>query len=118
MSAAQSAMKAAKRPEGAKMALLTQSYVHGVSSTPLIGETIGQLLRRITAEGPERPALVACAPARNQRVAYPDGTPHWDYELRDGVPNGGGFVGSGPRKASGWAAPGLMRTTWPLLIAQ
>ena len=41
------------------MALLTQSYVHGVSSTPLIGETIGQLLRRVTAEGPERPALVA-----------------------------------------------------------
>ena len=48
------------------MALLTQSYVHGASSTPLIGETIGQLLRRITAEGPERPALVT----RHQNVRW------------------------------------------------
>ena len=48
------------------MALLTQSYVHGVSSTPLIGETIGQLLRRVTAEGPERPALVT----RHQNVRW------------------------------------------------
>ena len=48
------------------MALLTQSYVHGTSSTPLIGETIGQLLRRITAEGPERPALVT----RHQNVRW------------------------------------------------
>src|SRR5271170_766187 len=40
------------------MASLTQSYVHGACSTPLIGETVGQLLRRVTAEGPERPALV------------------------------------------------------------
>ena len=29
------------------MALLTQSYVHGASSTPLLGETIGALLRRM-----------------------------------------------------------------------
>jgi fatty-acyl-CoA synthase len=48
------------------MALLTQSYVHGVSPTPLIGETIGQLLRRITAEGPDRPALVT----RHQNVRW------------------------------------------------
>src|ERR1700678_1983353 len=48
------------------MALLTQSYVHGVSSTPLIGETIGQLLRRVTAEGPERLALVT----RHQNVRW------------------------------------------------
>src|ERR1700735_1965059 len=48
------------------MAALTQSYVHGASSTPLIGETIGQLLRRITAEGPERPALVT----RHQNVRW------------------------------------------------
>ena len=31
---------------------LTQSYVHGASSTPLIGETVGALLRRVTAEAP------------------------------------------------------------------
>jgi fatty-acyl-CoA synthase len=48
------------------MALLTQSYVHGASSTPLIGETIGQLLRRIAAEGPERPALIT----RHQNVRW------------------------------------------------
>src|SRR5271167_1071292 len=48
------------------MALLTQSYVHGVSSTPLIGETIGQLLRRVTAEGPERLAQVT----RHQGVRW------------------------------------------------
>ena len=52
------------------MAQLTQSYVHGVSSTPLIGETIGQLLRRVTAEGPERPALVTCH--QNVRLSYAD----------------------------------------------
>ncbi len=48
------------------MALLTQSYVHGASATPLLGETIGALLRRVTAEGPERPALVA----RHQAVRW------------------------------------------------
>ncbi len=48
------------------MALLTQSYVHGVSSTPLIGETIGQLLRRVTAEGPERLAQIT----RHQSVRW------------------------------------------------
>jgi fatty-acyl-CoA synthase len=45
---------------------LAQSYVHGASSTPLIGETVGQLLRRVTAEGPERPALVT----RHQSVRW------------------------------------------------
>jgi fatty-acyl-CoA synthase len=48
------------------MTPLTQSYVHGASSTPLIGETIGALLRRVTAEGPERPALVT----RHQTVRW------------------------------------------------
>src|SRR5271166_2357791 len=40
------------------MAPLTQSYVHGASPTPLSGETIGRLLRRVVLEGPDRPALV------------------------------------------------------------
>jgi fatty-acyl-CoA synthase len=52
------------------MAPLTQSYVHGVSSTPLIGETIGQLLRRVAAKGPERPALVTGH--QNVRLSYAD----------------------------------------------
>ncbi len=34
------------------------SYVHGVSSQPLLGDTIGALLDRIAATYPERPALV------------------------------------------------------------
>jgi fatty-acyl-CoA synthase len=48
------------------MAALTQSYVHGASATPLLGETIGALLRRITQEGPQRPALTA----RHQNVRW------------------------------------------------
>jgi len=48
------------------MPLLTQSYLHGASATPLLGETIGALLRRMTAEGPDRPALVA----RHQAVRW------------------------------------------------
>ncbi|MET0934866.1 MAG: AMP-binding protein [Luteibacter sp.] len=34
------------------------SYVNGASATPLLGETVGALLDRITARWPERPALV------------------------------------------------------------
>ncbi|HXZ15089.1 MAG TPA: AMP-binding protein, partial [Roseiarcus sp.] len=52
------------------MSLLTQSYVHGASSTPLLGETIGALLRRTVADGPDRPALVARH--QNVRWSYPD----------------------------------------------
>jgi hypothetical protein len=38
-------------------------------------------------------ALAACAPAIEvQRVAYQSGAPHWEYELRDGVPDGHGRV--------------------------
>jgi len=48
------------------MVPLTQSYVHGASSTPLIGETIGALLRRTVEEGPKRLALVA----RHQGVRW------------------------------------------------
>jgi len=48
------------------MAALTQSYVHGASVAPLIGETIGALLERVTAEGPDRPALVT----RHQGVRW------------------------------------------------
>src|SRR5260370_1433229 len=40
------------------MTPLMQSYVHGASSTPLLGETIGALLRRMVDEGPQRTALI------------------------------------------------------------
>ena len=45
---------------------LTQSYVHGASSTPLLGETIGALLRRVAEENAERLALVV----RHQNVRW------------------------------------------------
>jgi len=48
------------------MAGLTQSYVHGASSTPLLGEAIGALLRRVARDAGERPALVA----RHQNVRW------------------------------------------------
>ena len=52
------------------MAALTQSYVHGASSTPLLGETIGALLRRTAEEGPQRLALIARR--QNVRWTYAD----------------------------------------------
>ena len=48
------------------MAELTQSYVHGASATPLLGETIGALLQRVTAEGPDRIAQIT----RHQNVRW------------------------------------------------
>ena len=45
---------------------LTQSYVHGASSTPLLGETVGALLRRVAREAAARPALVT----RHQNVRW------------------------------------------------
>ena len=36
------------------------SYVHGVSGTPLLGETIGRAFDRIVAQGPDHEALVVC----------------------------------------------------------
>jgi len=54
------------------MTALRQSYVHGASAKPLIGETIGALLDRVAAEAPDSPALVV----RHQGV-------RWSYrELR------------------------------------
>ncbi len=48
------------------MAELTQSYVHGASATPLLGETIGALLQRVTTEGPDRIAQIT----RHQNVRW------------------------------------------------
>lgn len=36
----------------------TPSYVHGASATPLLGETVGELLDRVATRWPDRPALV------------------------------------------------------------
>ena len=55
------------------MTLLAQSYVHGASDKPLIGETIGALLDRVAAATPNATALVV----RHQQV-------RWTYrELRE-----------------------------------
>ena len=45
---------------------ITRSYVHGPSHIPLLGETIGECLDRITVACGERDALISC----HQRVRY------------------------------------------------
>jgi len=40
---------------------MTASYVNGVSSIPLLGETIGESFRRTALRVPEREALVVRA---------------------------------------------------------
>jgi fatty-acyl-CoA synthase len=42
----------------------TTSYVHGASSTPLVGDTIGANLERIVGRFPDREAIVDCATGR------------------------------------------------------
>jgi fatty-acyl-CoA synthase len=57
------------------MARLTQSYAHGVSSTPLIGDTIGVHFDKSAERWPDRPALIV----RQQNV-------RWTYsELKERV---------------------------------
>lgn len=63
------------------------SYVHGASDVPLIGETIGQLIDRIAARWPDRPALVV----RDQGV-------RWRYAE---------FLAEADRVAAGLIALGL-----------
>jgi len=67
---------------------LVQSYVHGASEIPLVGETIGALLDRIAAERPDGPALVV----RHQDL-------RWSYrELCDRADDlAAGLVGLGLR---------------------
>jgi fatty-acyl-CoA synthase len=47
---------------------MTPSYVHGSSSTPLLGETIGASLNRVAAEFGHRDALISCH--QNLRYTY------------------------------------------------
>ena len=77
------------------MPALTQRYVHGASGTPLIGETIGALLERMTAQGPDRPALAA----RRQGV-------RWTYaELNRRADDlAAGLLALGSRRASASAS--------------
>jgi fatty-acyl-CoA synthase len=44
------------------------SYVHGASTTPLLGDTVGSLLDRMAVQFPDRPALVV--PGQNVRLDY------------------------------------------------
>ncbi len=48
------------------MGKLTQSYVHGASDLPLIGDTIGHHLDRMAGLSPDRPALIA----RQQKIRW------------------------------------------------
>ncbi|HZD90284.1 MAG TPA: AMP-binding protein, partial [Pseudolabrys sp.] len=57
------------------MVKLTQSYAHGASSVPLIGDTIGVHFDKIVARHGDRPALIV----RQQNV-------RWSYaELKEKV---------------------------------
>jgi len=49
---------------------LTQSYVHGVSATPLLGETIGACLERVASRWPDNDAVVICD--QGVRLSYAD----------------------------------------------
>jgi fatty-acyl-CoA synthase len=50
------------------MATAVPSYVHGASSKPLLGETMGDLLDRVASRFPEHPALVVRA--QDVRLSY------------------------------------------------
>jgi fatty-acyl-CoA synthase len=82
------------------------SYVHGASSTSLLGDTMGQLLDRIAATYPQRPALVV----RSQRI-------RWNYtELHAEVERtAAGLLGLGlePGDRIGIWAPN--RAEWVLM---
>ena len=48
------------------MSALNQSYVHGASLTPLLGQTVGQLFDRTVSLWPDREALVV----RHQNIRW------------------------------------------------
>ncbi len=50
------------------MSELAQSYVHGTSALPLLGNTVGQHLTRMAGLSPDCPALVVCH--QNIRLSY------------------------------------------------
>src|ERR1700678_2164637 len=57
---------ASKHPGEECMSKLTQSYVHGVSMTPLIGETIGVHFDKVAARFADRDALIV----RQQNIRW------------------------------------------------
>ena len=56
---------------------MTPSYINGVSETPLLGETIGQCLDRISARFPDSDALVSC----HQGIRYTYRELHREVEI-------------------------------------
>ena len=63
-----------RRSKGSDMPGICRSYVHGVSMTPLLGETIGANLERAAARWPDREAVVV----RHQDV-------RWTYAALNGA---------------------------------
>jgi fatty-acyl-CoA synthase len=85
----------------------TPSYVNGASATPLLGETVGALLDRVTARWPDRPALVV----RQQGIRWTYRAFHAEVER---VAAGLLALGLGPGDRVGIWAPN--RAEW--VVAQ
>jgi fatty-acyl-CoA synthase len=67
-SASGSQNKLRQKRIGAAMTKITQSYVHGASSVPLLGDTIGGHFDKAVARWPDRDALLV--PHQNVRWSY------------------------------------------------
>jgi fatty-acyl-CoA synthase len=94
------------------MPMLSRSYVHGVSTTPLLGETIGANLEKTAARWPERDAVVV----RHQDV-------RWSYatlnEAADRLAAGLLSLGLEPGERVGiWAPNGIEWVTTQFATAK
>src|SRR5438067_13860305 len=83
-----------------------QSYAHGTSDTPLLGETIGQNLDRTIARVPDADALVSCH--QSVRYTYAEFGQALDRLA-------GGMLAAGLGKGDRVGVWGLNRAEWALV---
>ena len=82
------------------------SYVHGASTVPLLGETIGAILRRTVERVPNSEALVV--PHQNYRATYAE---LWDQTTRAGL----GLLAHGVRKGDRVGIWSPNRSEWVVI---